>query len=498
MKAMAFLAALQAVLVTAAACSGPVDVIRGDDETQDPAPDDGVIDEWAVDDPVTPDIERDNGPDGPPDLLSDQPIGPGPSVAWVLRLEGGITFNASSMVETGPGRFVVAGWGGTADESRFDELWMAAVEDETVAWHKSLGGSGMDKASAVIPGAEGDFAVLGQSDSFYGGNTYTWVLWADGEGDIRQETAAGGGLCPVEAAFEDREGNLLIFGTHFGFSDTQACMMKLAPDGEVLIQRSAGGSQLDELVAAVELADGSIVAVGETNSFGAGSHDAWIVNLDSNLNVIWQKTLGGTGNDDAAAVAASDDGGILVAGTMQREPDTLIHDIMVTKLDPDGDVVFNKLISGAADSTADDVTAARDGGILVAGSAAMIASGPTAIAVLKLDAAGELVWQVGIGSGFYFLNVSAMECSDGGIAVLATQYTGDLPVSLGVLLAKLVEDGDPVGECSLRQVLAMTIRDSTVFPADCLAPVMEETSESFAPASSASDMPVQASRLCPE
>ena len=63
-----------------------------------------------------------------------------------------------------------------------------------------------------------------------------------------------------------------------------------------------------------QTSDGGYIVAGETMSFGAGGSDAWVLKLDGNGNVQWQKTYGGTGNDYANSIQQTSDGGYIVAG----------------------------------------------------------------------------------------------------------------------------------------------------------------------------------------
>jgi hypothetical protein len=488
-----FRTTLQAAFVMAAAC-------------WDFSDEDRTIDDGGYQDLGRYDGDSDGGSDRWPDIPLDGIGGPAPSVAWALRFEGEDWLFVSSMLETGPDQFFLAGWGSPTDESHRSDLWMASMEGGTLAWRTSRGGYDFDGLPEVLSVRDGGVVVVGQTYSYDRVNPYTWILRVDDEGGILWEKVTGEGKCIARAAIEDNEGNLFIFGEYQATSDTQACMMKLDSRGEVLVYKSIGGSREDVFHSAASLADGSIVAVGETMSFGAGSYDSWIVRLDLALNVIWQKTFGGTGYDMAGSVAASDDGGILVAGTLAF-PEVSTSQILAVKLDPDGTVVFNKIIEGMWGSGGIieqfwgsggyDVAAARDGGMIVAGKTWLTAGGPATVAVLKLDASGEPAWQVGIDRGYFDL-ISVMESLDGGVTVLATEYNGWLISPAYTMLAKLVEADEPTEDCSLRQEIAMAVQDSPAVLTSCDAPVAQETSRSYVPSNSLSDMPIHITPLCPD
>ncbi len=86
------------------------------------------------------------------------------------------------------------------------------------------------------------------------------------------------------------------------------------------LQNIYAGSGDDALTWGQQTSDGGFVAAGFTNSFGAGSYDAWVVKLDSTGGVTWQKTYGGTGFDrvgGSQGIQQTSDGGYIVAGQIQ-------------------------------------------------------------------------------------------------------------------------------------------------------------------------------------
>jgi hypothetical protein len=64
----------------------------------------------------------------------------------------------------------------------------------------------------------------------------------------------------------------------------------------------------------VQTSDGGYALAGYTNSSGAGSYDFWLVKTDSAGNALWNKTYGGTNDDEAAALVQTSDGGYALAG----------------------------------------------------------------------------------------------------------------------------------------------------------------------------------------
>jgi hypothetical protein len=88
-------------------------------------------------------------------------------------------------------------------------------------------------------------------------------------------------------------------------------------EGNVCISfaKTIGGSGSDGAYSIIQSSDGGYVVAGYTESFGVGYGDIYVVKLDSSGNVIWTKTIGGSGGDGARSIIRSSDGGYVFAGS---------------------------------------------------------------------------------------------------------------------------------------------------------------------------------------
>jgi hypothetical protein len=74
-----------------------------------------------------------------------------------------------------------------------------------------------------------------------------------------------------------------------------------------------GGASQEFCYSLVQTGDGGYAIAGNTNSYGAGAYDSWLVKTDSAGNMQWSKTYGGTYNDYAYSVVQASDGGYAIA-----------------------------------------------------------------------------------------------------------------------------------------------------------------------------------------
>ncbi len=125
----------------------------------------------------------------------------------------------------------------------------------------------------------------------------------------------------------------------------------------------------DEVEGLAVSPDGDIVAAGWTRSFGEADH-ALLLRLDGDGNVKWQRIYGEKYAYYANAVALTppDGGDIVVAGSTNSPPSGGgTTDVWVARLDPDGNIRWQKVYGGRDNDVAWAVAVAPNGDIVVAG-----------------------------------------------------------------------------------------------------------------------------------
>jgi hypothetical protein len=157
-----------------------------------------------------------------------------------------------------------------------------------------------------------------------------------------------------------------------------------------------GGSYWDYPGAIGKTADGSYIIGGNTYSFGAGGYDIWVLKLNSDGDVIWQNTYGGIYGDSFDSIVQTTEGGYVVSGVTSYSNDIdADSDIWIIKLDAAGNVIWDKTYGrGSADyltsaQEALDLDGSPDGWI-VAGMSYSDGTGYD-MWVLRLDSDGNIV-----------------------------------------------------------------------------------------------------------
>ena len=187
----------------------------------------------------------------------------------------------------------------------------------------------------------------------------------------------------AKAVAIDNNGDIIVAGYVKKDDKKDGFVARLDKDGNVKWFKTYGGDKEDAFSDVKIAEDGDIIVAGYTESFGAGEKDVWVLRLDSNGNVKWQKTYGGSANDKANAVAIADNGDVIVAGW--TESFGAGNDAWVLRLDSQGNVKWQKTYGGSEYNEAYAVAIANNGDIIVAGG--------WDAWILRLDSEGNVIWR---------------------------------------------------------------------------------------------------------
>ena len=151
-------------------------------------------------------------------------------------------------------------------------------------------------------------------------------------------------------------------------------------------ERTYGGSDDDEGYSVAQTSDGGYIVAGRTRSFGAGEYDVYLVKTDGLGDTIWTRTYGGGGEDLGYSVALTSDGGYIVAGYTGSFGAG--GDVYLVKTDAVGDTILTRTYGGSSDDWGYSVAQTSDGGYIVAGRTASFGAGGSDIYLIKTDSLG--------------------------------------------------------------------------------------------------------------
>lgn len=271
-------------------------------------------------------------------------FGAGNSDIWVLKLTstGAVTWqktygtadfeNAFSVVQTSDGGYLVAGNTGVGSI-----VILKLDAQGTIAWQNLYGAVGSNPTvNAAIQTTDGGYAAFGSVNQ----NLYMLRLNADGSINWQKEYEPFGNEIGY-AMKQTRDGGFVVCGsTTIGAGNGDAWILKLTDSGAVQWQKTYGGGGEDDAFAILQTSDGGYIFAGDTEGFGVGSSDVTAVKLTADGNVSWQKTYGATNGELAFAIEEVSNGGYVLLG-QTNSFGAGSGDIWMLKVPDNGGMFFN-------------------------------------------------------------------------------------------------------------------------------------------------------------
>ncbi|MGD2114231.1 MAG: hypothetical protein PVG07_04200, partial [Acidobacteriota bacterium] len=253
---------------------------------------------------------------------------------------------------------------------------------------------------------DGTWILAGTGYPRSAGNLDLWVVHADAEGEILWQRWIGGAADESGGhVLPTADGGFLVVGTTSsqGAGGRDGLVARLEADGSIAWQRTAGGPGDDELAAVVPLADGRFLAAGRSDSAGAGGDDAWLLQLSATGAVLWSRVYGGSSFDVARDLVARGDGAAFVGSTWSAGAGR--SDLWVGEVDADGDLLSSRIYGGALEDDGTAITRLGHlpgGGFAVAGRTRSFSQTEHSdLWMLRLDPGGVVPWQKALGSAGY-------------------------------------------------------------------------------------------------
>ena len=266
-----------------------------------------------------------------------------------------------------------------------------------IEWQRTYGGSLNDGVNDMIVTPDNGYIIAGYTASNDGdvslnkGTTDAWVIKLDVSGNIVWEKTYGGSK--VDAIYSiiptDDDGYVFAAVSHSNDGDVSLhygselpsdyWIVKLDEFGNILWEKSMGGTGIDTPVSIKQTPDGGYIVAGHSSSDdfdvseNKGDADCWLVKLDSSGNILWEKSYGGSLYDYATDLQlTSDNGYILAAYVRSNDGDVTGHnggttDYWIVKLDEFGNILWEKTLGGTNSDVAISIGETTDGNFIVAG-----------------------------------------------------------------------------------------------------------------------------------
>jgi serine/threonine protein kinase len=343
-----------------------------------------------------------------------------------------------------PGDQLLVAGGRVDGEGRDSDAWFSRFdgkEGKPVGERKTISNTRLETGNAVVRLADGAVVVAGARRN-PGTNAFVaWVARVSPEAETQwQHTFGERSLTVPYAVLALPNGDIIVVGTAVEDSKrgNQGWAARIAADGKtVLWNRVFGRGGDDSLQSVAALADGGVIAVGWTSIERPTGEDRnlWVVNLDAQGNLRWEKKdFGDEADEKGKAVLVTEDGELMILAESSRAPATIVPPNRlqpaadtgpVTKpwllrLAADGSVRWQRRYGGALDEKSDSLDAivpAGDRGFFLAGWTESHGAGRKDGWLLRIDGEGTTLWEKSLGQQFDDEFTAIVALADGGIVL---------------------------------------------------------------------------------
>jgi len=276
-------------------------------------------------------------------------------------------------------------------------------------WMKCYGGIENDDAFCIINTNDENYLVVGRTYK-----SKSLVIKLDKSGNIIWEINYDYGSISKAVVNNNSEGYLIIGSTWSSEDGTNIWLNNINKNGEVIWEKSIGGTALDIVNSIIKTNDYGYLLVGATFSSDGdvthnfGEKDIWVVKIDEFGEIIWEKCFGDLGWEEAYCVKQLDNGDFIVAGESNSFNDNASghnrNDYYVLKVSSTGVLIDEKIFGSRDDDCAFSLALTNDSCILIAGEASdasgdvsMVHDDSRDIWVIKLDYNLNLIWEKSYG-----------------------------------------------------------------------------------------------------
>lgn len=304
-----------------------------------------------------------------------------------------------------------AGFEKTENSKGGDDYWIVKLDSSrNVMWDNTIGGSGTDQLYSMQQTSDNGYILCGSSMSSISGD----------------KTARKKGYDDIWIVKLDSLGNTQWDKTISAYS-TNSPKIQLTKDGGYILGCSTTSG----------------IRYDKTDS-SRGGYDYWIVKLNAAGKIVWDKTIGGNGEDQFADIKQTPDLGYVVAGTSSSDMSSEktanskgTNDYWIVKLSTTGNVEWDKTIGGSYDDRLTSIDITSDNGLILGGYSSSPLSGDKTKDVIgqnraydywivKLDSNANIEWDRTFGGVQTDLLTKIKQTTHGGYIIGGYSYSGNL------------------------------------------------------------------------
>lgn len=244
---------------------------------------------------------------------------------WDKRL--GVTDNdhARSVQQTLDGGYILAGFSHDTN----DAWLIKTDVNGNPQWNKTFGGPEMEYAHSVQQTLDGGYILVGSTHSYGSGGADAWIVKTDANGNEQWDKTFGrDGFDVASSVVQTSDGGYIFAGQIelYGSSNTDAWIVKTDVNGNEQWNKTFGMDGGDMASSVHQTTDGGYILAGNIDTAKNPDfkgeilyvdYDIWLIKTDASGNPEWSRTFGGLRGEKVHSVQPTSDGGYILAGNTE-------------------------------------------------------------------------------------------------------------------------------------------------------------------------------------
>jgi hypothetical protein len=294
-----------------------------------------------------------------------------------------------------------------------------------ITFEKTFGGNEDDFGGSIEQTPEKDYIVVGSTSSKGAGGFDVYLFKTDSSGSLLWEKTFGGtGYDEGISIQKTADGGYIIVGSTSsgGIGASNLYLIKIDVDGNLIWEKTFNDGNFDGIRSVKQTSDGGFIIVWSTDSQGSAGYDVLLMKTDNAGNLVWKNTFGDNDKNIGASVQETTDGGFIITGSTGDWSSEIY--IFLVKTDNAGNLLWEKTFGmGSKYNVAAEIQITPDGGYIIIGKTNKLNAGSDDILLIKTDKDGNLLWEKTFGGSRADYGYSIHSVADGGYIIVGDTYS---------------------------------------------------------------------------